>query len=212
MSPSDQPRVVRRYLSELTSALAGVPREIATEIEDGVAEELAGLNASDAATRILELGDPAFIAAEAQANVESDPMMEAPTQNSQTYSSSATQPAEPATETRWFIVVASLLVALGGVVIPVLGWVAGIVMVWMSKKWRTWEKLVGTLIPLGLVGLLVLGSVAISLFAQPAVSQPGMSSGFSGWHAVILFVFFSPFIAGMWLLWRGLRSNDATVR
>lgn len=205
MSHSDRPQAVRSYLSELKSALAGVPREIAKEIEDGVAEELAGLNARDAVARIEELGDPAFIAAEAKASSATGSLTAEGLQEIPAAFSNGAKPTVATAEARWYIVVASLLVAFGGIVIPVLGWIAGIVMVWMSKTWRTWEKWVGTLLPLVLGGLLLLGSFVIAGMAQTGASQNGMFQGLTGWHAAILSVFFSPFIAGMWLLWKGLR-------
>lgn len=203
MNNDEQLPAVRSYLSELRSALAGTPREIATEIEDGVAEELAGLSASEALRRIDEMGDPAFIAAEARASSASGPSTPSEVQ-APLVAPLPTAPGAPnrvaTTEARWFIVVASLLVAFGGIVIPVLGWIAGIVMVWMSKSWRAWEKWVGTLVPLLVGGVFAMGSLMIMRTAQS-----GMVGGLTGWHTVILSVFVTPFFAGMWLLWRGLR-------
>jgi uncharacterized membrane protein len=195
MIQESQPQVVRSYLSELDKALSEVPREVAKEIAEGVAEELAGLDAAAAATRIEELGDPAFIAAEARtaSNAES---REAGSAASTTPTMPATP--KPRTKERWFVVVASLLVAVGGVVIPVLGWIAGIVMVWMSGSWSTWEKWVGTLAPVAIAVLLIGGS-----FLARSLSPESLT----GWHLAILSVFFSPFLAGMWLLWRGLRQR-----
>lgn len=200
MSHESQPQVVRSYLSELEKALDGVPREVAKEITDGVAEELDGLDAAAAATRIEELGDPAFIAAEARTASEADRPV-AMAQGSTVSGTPAT--VTPRTEERWYIVVASLLVVAGGVVIPLLGWIAGIVMVWMSKSWRTWEKWVGMLAPLAVPGILFLGSLFISAFAP---------SNLTWWHLAILSIFFVPFLSGMWLLWRGLRKQGARAR
>ncbi len=198
MSQSDQPQAVRSYLSELRSALVGVPREIAQEIENGVTEELAGLSAADAVARIEELGDPTFIAAEAKASSASDPVVAVGLQERPASVTDGVKPAIATTEAHWFIVVASLLVAFGGIVIPLLGWIAGIVMVWMSRTWRTWEKWVGTLMPLALAGLLAGGSLLVG--ESPLF-------GITGWHLAIISVFFTPFFAGMWLLWRGLRRR-----
>ncbi len=195
MNHESQPQVVRSYLSELDKALGEVPGEVAREISEGVAEELAGLDAAAAATRIEELGDPAFIAAEARTASETAPR--------ETTLAASTSPAPPATEKprteeRWFVVVASLLVAVGGVVIPVLGWIAGIVMVWMSKSWRTWEKWVGTVAPFAVPGILLLGVLLV---------RNSDSGGLTWWHLAILTVFVVPFLSGMWLLWRGLRQR-----
>jgi len=195
MSQESQPEVVRSYLGELEKALDGVPREVAREIAEGVREELAGLDAAAAATRITEMGDPAFIAAGARAASDAEAH--------ETRTLASSEPNQPATvtprsEERWYIVVASLLVAVGGIVIPVLGWIAGIVMVWMTGSWRTWEKWVGTLAPVAIAVLLIAGS-----FLARSLSPESLT----GWHLAILSVFFSPFLAGMWLLWRGLRQR-----
>ncbi|GAB3036546.1 hypothetical protein GCM10027052_13640 [Parafrigoribacterium mesophilum] len=67
MDSSTSPQVVRAYLAQLDAALAAVSDDVRRDIVAGVAEELRGLSAPDAAARIEALGDPAFIAAEARA-------------------------------------------------------------------------------------------------------------------------------------------------
>lgn len=191
MSHQIQQRVVADYLRDLEPALVGVPSEVATSIIDGIAEELSGLGAPEAAVRIAELGDPAFIAKEAIAG------------SALGEQSTTTAPAAP-TDQRWYVVLASLLVAVGGYLIPVLGWIAGIAMVWMSAAWRPWEKWVGTLAPLGLGALVALGNLVVVALV------PG---GLALWHTAILAMLVSPFLVGIWLLWRGLRSGfSATQR
>lgn len=39
-----------------------------------------------------------------------------------------------------------LLLTLGSLLFPVLGWLVGAVMLWTSKRWRLGEKLLGTLV------------------------------------------------------------------
>jgi hypothetical protein len=181
MSQRTRPQVVRSYLAELESALAGVPADVARDILDGVAEELAGLDSAAAATRIEELGDPVFIAAEARAE-------------SRVGVVTTLRAATPTGDPRWYIVVASLLVAIGGIVVPLIGWVLGIAMVWMSKTWARWEKWVATLSPLLFLLFVLVGYLARSL-----------GSNLTWWHLTILSVFIMPFVTGLWLLWRGLR-------
>tara|TARA_R110002124_G_scaffold49895_1_gene145759 strand:+ start:3954 stop:4130 length:177 start_codon:yes stop_codon:yes gene_type:complete len=48
----------QNYLSELKSALTGVPSEVREAILSEVGEELEVLSAADAAARICDLGDP----------------------------------------------------------------------------------------------------------------------------------------------------------
>src|SRR6266702_5874294 len=78
-----------------------------------------------------------------------------------------TAPAEPrrdripATE-----IVTVILLLIGGIVIPVVGWVVGVVLLWSSPRWRWQDKLVGTVIWPG--GLLVPG-LSLLIFANVAV-------------------------------------------
>ncbi len=69
MIKSAQPQIVKDYLDRLRVALVGLPDEVGHEILAGIAEELAGLDATEAAARIDALGDPTFIAAEARREV-----------------------------------------------------------------------------------------------------------------------------------------------
>ncbi len=122
MSSSAQPQVVQTYLADLRSALSGVPDEVTRGIVSGIAEGLDGLDAPAAAARIVELGDPAFIAAEARAGV-------------------TPSTAEPdatsvrAGSRRWYVVVTILFYCVGGLVVPVIGWIAGVLFIWTSSLW-----------------------------------------------------------------------------
>jgi hypothetical protein len=57
-----------------------------------------------------------------------------------------------------------LFLLLGGIVIPFLGWAVGVVLLWLSPRWTTRDKLLGTLVwPGGLLApalLLVAGAAA----------------------------------------------------
>lgn len=178
------PQVVRSYLAELEAALSGVPVELARDIRDGVEEELAGLDAAAAAERIERLGDPVFIAAEARAGVGT-PVVTA---------TDASRSAAPISASRGFAIVAALLVALGGVAIPVLGWIVGIAMVWMSSLWRTGEKWIATLVgPVAVAVLIIL----TWLFAE---ANP-LASHVPAWGSVLLLIPINV-VVGIWLLWR----------
>lgn len=165
-------QVARSYIRELEAALHGVSDEVSREILTGVQEELSGLDAAAAAARIEELGDPAFIAAEARAEVGAV--------------------AFPRTSNRrWYGILVSLLVALGGFVIPVLGWIVGLVLMWFSGLWFSWEKWVATLVA---PGILLLVGVISWISSQ-------LGGGLVWWHvAVLSLVVNVP--AGFWLLWR----------
>ncbi|GAA3750117.1 hypothetical protein GCM10022239_26800 [Leifsonia bigeumensis] len=94
---------------------------------------------------------------------------------------------------RWYTVLASLLVAFGGIVVPLLGWVFGIAMVWMSKTWSTGEKWVAT--------------ASIPVIAATVALLSFIGSGFMAWHLLLLLGVLGNVVVGLWLLWRGLRSG-----
>ena len=134
--------LVDRYLTDLEAELRGLPADRRREILDEVGEHIAAARAAldaetEAAIRtVLErLGDPADIAAEARARF-----------------GIPAQPAKPATP--WLEAVALVLLLL-----PFLGWVVGVILVWLSRTWTTREKAIGTVLALG-VGALAL--VALS--------------------------------------------------
>ncbi|WP_111721184.1 hypothetical protein [Homoserinimonas sp. OAct 916] len=215
-----QPQVVRSYLSELQAALIGVPTEVSDEIVAGIAEELSGLDAATAATRIEGLGDPMFIAAEARTEAG------VPAAAGQGAGASGVGAAaggaaaggtviggaagtQTAADPRWYTVVASLFVALGGVVIPVLGWIVGIAMVWLSKSWRTWEKWVATVLPFTVVLVAWLGGALVDLLSQGGSPESGglyepQFGNVSPMSSLFLIVLINV-IVGIWLLWRALR-------
>jgi uncharacterized membrane protein len=128
-------KLVADYLERLNRELAGFPRarrrELVDEISGHIAEARADLETeNEAAIRTLldRLGDPADIAAEA---------------------------GEPSAPTRargsGWDVVALILLLIGGVIFPVVGWIIGVVILWASATWTTREKLIGTLVvPFGL--------------------------------------------------------------
>jgi hypothetical protein len=204
--PSEmQPQVVRSFLAQLDAALRDVPSEVSREIVAGVTEELAGLEAATAASRIEELGDPAFIAAEARAGVAA--------------------PAETPTrlrDPRWYVVVAGLLVAVGGIVVPIVGWIIGITLVWLSKTWCTWEKWVATLTPLVATAVAaVVAAVTYALFVPPEPlhaewagpthpTNPVMPPFSDLVWSSILFLALVGVVVGIWVLWRGLRSHSGS--
>ena len=138
--------LVDDYLERLDRELEGFPRsrrrELVEEIAGHIAEARADLESeNEAAIRTLldRLGDPAEIATEAGG-----------------------EPQPAYRRARGRDVAALILLPIGGVVVPVLGWIVGVVLLWVSDAWNTRDKVLGTLIlPGGLLvplGFLVLGS------------------------------------------------------
>lgn len=209
MADPTVPQVVRSYLTQLEKALTHLPFDVRNEIVAGVREELDGLDAAAAAARIETLGDPEFIAAEARAETT----IPAP--------AGTTPQVEPrGREAGWYPALAALLVAFGGVIIPVIGWVFGLALVWMSKTWRPRDKWIATLTPFIAVGAFVLAFVLTSIVPQsggPSVSEfgspvvPGLFSAV--WSSVVLILPVNA-VVGIWLLWRAKRtwSSDGPPR
>jgi hypothetical protein len=160
-------RLVADYLERLDHELAGFPRgrrrELVDEISGHIAEARADFETeNEAAIRTLldRLGDPADIAAEAG---------ESPA------------PAVRPRGSGWDVV-ALILLLIGGVIFPVVGWLIGVVILWASTTWTTREKLIGTLIvPFGLAlptFLLTIGTSAQScsdrVGLQPTCTGAGL--------------------------------------
>jgi hypothetical protein len=183
------------YLTELETALRGIPPETRNGILSGVREELESLTGSDASRRIQELGDPQFIASEARAE--------------------AATGAPGKHEARWFSVVAALLVMVGGFVIPLLGALAGFVMVWFSGTWSRKEKWIATLTPVAVALLLAIAGITSSLWqvpqAQPANGEtpnPLIPVAYDLITTGVLLVLVVQIGVGVWLLVRANRTNS----
>jgi hypothetical protein len=178
--------LVDRYLRDLAAELRDLPddrgREILDEVSRHIAEARATLDAeSEPAIRtVLErLGDPADIAAEARERFGVQPA-----------------PARPATP--WLEVIA--LVAL---VIPFLGWIVGVVLVWLSRLWTTRDKLIGTLG--GSSWLLAgLGGLSMSARGSSVVGGEPLGPTETGLLEVVVFVvpFVLPIVAAIYLGFR----------
>ena len=158
-------KLINDYLKRLNRELAGFPRvrrrELVEEISEHIAEARADLESeNEAAIRTLldRLGDPEDIAAEARERFGARP------------------------KGSGWDVVALIMLLVGGVILPVIGWIIGVVLLWVSETWTTREKLVGTLVvPGGLalpifIGLTATSSELCSSYnGQPAVCEGGRS-------------------------------------
>lgn len=75
-------------------------------------------------------------------------------------------------------IIAIVLLLIGGVVLPVIGWAAGVVLLWLSPRWGLRDKLLGTLIwPGGLLAPIVVFAVlsATAVFAVGSVCTTSSS-------------------------------------
>ena len=173
--------LVDHYLRDLEAELRDLPaprqREILAEVGEHITAARAAQDTqSEAAIRtVLErLGDPADIAAEARERfgVQAEP----------------TKPATP-----WLEVIT--LVAL---VVPFLGWLVGAVLVWLSQRWTTRDKLIGAI-----------GGLSWAVAGFGTVVEP---SGPGATIALILIVlaFVLPYATAIYLAIR-LRARTNTV-
>lgn len=138
--------IVRRrnsYLAALRRELRDLPRGVRKEVVADIGTHLdealldaAPVTAEDAASIIRRLGTPAEVAAAARAELGR---------------------VGPPRGPRAFEIVTVILLLVGGVVVPVIGWLVGFVMLWASRAWSVRDKLIGTLV--------VPGGLSLAAFA-----------------------------------------------
>jgi uncharacterized membrane protein len=216
---------VASYLDDLTNRLAGLPRARRSELLDDIAHHIEALldeaAESGPVTRdmveavLAEVGDPADIALEADAG--------------------AVSRSGP---TGWDKAVIAILL-VGGLILPVLGWLIGVVMLWVSSSWRVKDKVIGTLlVPGGLLlplALLLVGvtgaasttscSQSPTIVATPAAGGSAVVESTAGpvhctggtpiavtvlFALVLVFSVVGPFVGASWLS-RHARRNDAAT-
>jgi uncharacterized membrane protein len=159
-------KLVERYLKHLDVELDDLPRDRRREIVDEIAGHIAEARANlepetEAELRnILEgLGDPAEIATDARERFEVSPRQESRTR-----------------EAGWQEIGALIMLLVGGLILPIVGWVVGVVLLWTSTVWNTRDKIIGTIfIPGGLA--LPLFLVALAAFGTGSGACVGSGAG-----------------------------------
>jgi uncharacterized membrane protein len=154
-------RVLGDYLERLERSMPDIPRkrreEIVSEIVDHIDSALNDLAVEPTEADVLNVlervGDPEEIAADARERLD----IRSPRR-------SATDP------------IALVLLLIGGFLWGV-GWIAGVVLLWLSDVWTTRDKIIGTLV--------VPGGLAASLFLLFRVSSTEFCSTVSGPNGVI---------------------------
>ncbi|MGB9376595.1 MAG: hypothetical protein WCB04_03685 [Mycobacteriales bacterium] len=128
-------KLVEDYLQRLATAARVLPAErraeLVNEIRGHVADAIQAADAADEADvrNVLDrIGDPDEIVAAAL-----DGQPTAPIQR-------------PQFDT--LEVAAVLALGLGAIFVPVVGWLVGVILVWISEAWSTRDKVIGTLGPL----------------------------------------------------------------
>jgi len=206
--------LVNDYLDQLEAELADFSsarrRELVQEIAEHIAEARTSLEVeSEAEIRNLldRLGDPAEIAAEARG---------------------PEQPAEPAPtvvverRTSGLDIAALALLLVGGLVLPVVGWIVGVVLLWISSTWTIGQKILGTLVvpgglalPLGLTVLATSSATCVQVPVGGAPNPVACTSGGTGGETigtVIVIVLAVASVATIAYLARRMSRNAAAFR
>lgn len=157
-SENQHDRLVDEYIVRIHQALRDLPPERREPIIEDIREHIRTARAAmapedDAQIRQLldDMGDPAAIRAEAG--------------------------LPPTPRTSWADRLAPWLILFGGFVF-IVGWLAGVVLLWNSSVWETRDKVLATLIwPGGLAAALYAAGVGM---AVPVSVQPSSCSGGPG--------------------------------
>jgi hypothetical protein len=129
--------LINDYLKRLDRELGELPRarrkEIVDEIAAHIAEATPGPEApseTDVLNLLDRLGEPSEIAAEARARFGLEPKRAGATE-----------------------VWALIMLSIGSLVVPIFGWLVGVALLWSARVWTATEKLIGTLVVPGGLGL-----------------------------------------------------------
>ncbi len=184
MNERDRQRLVDGYLRRLARELDDAPREARQELLEDVRSHIeeawaaSGQTQADLQAILQRLGEPAALAAEEREKLG----LPAPARSPD-------------------------LLAVAAIIFTVLFWPLGLLLAWLSARWRTRDKVIATLIPpLGLALVLSVGLAAYR--SGPVVSGPaGATGGTSPWLQVLgwtlaLLGLFAPLAAAVFLAWR----------
>jgi hypothetical protein len=191
--------LVDDYLKQLRRELAGLPRERRRELEQEISEHivearatLSAQNEAEIRTLLDRIGEPAEIATEARERF-----------------------GLHVRKAGWKEIAALVLLPIGGVILPVLGWFIGVALLWVSDVWSTRDKLVGTLlVPGGLLlpfALGVTGTSASGCESSVGTECPPDSGGSGVWQVgLLILLLLLPLATTVYLAWR-MRQERAVL-
>lgn len=174
---STNQELIDGYLTAVRDATRSLPRgqqeTIVGDLESHIEQALpAGAGEAEVRTVLDRLGSPASIAAEAGATKTNGP-------------------------SRIKEIIGLIGISVGSLFIPIIGWVVGLVLVWMSPVWSKVQKMAATLIwPGGWFAMLSLSLVSVRASVPLSASS---SSGAVQALLVILFVA-APLVVLAWLI------------
>ena len=184
MNERDRQRLVDGYLRRLARELDDAPREARQELLEDVRGHIeeawaaSGQTEADLQAILRRLGEPAALAAEEREKLG----LPAPARSPD-------------------------LLAVAAIVLTALFWPLGLLLAWLSARWRVRDKAIATLMPpLGLALVLSVSLAANS--TGPVVSGPAEVVGGPGlvglWfgEALALLGLFAPLAAAVFLAWR----------
>jgi len=125
---TDSQGLIDRYLKELERELSALPRARRREVMDDVrahiseARSEAGNDESAVRELLDRLGDPTEIAEDARDRFGVRPV-----------------------KAGFMEVAALILLPVGGLILPFVGWFVGVVFLWVSPAWNARDKVIGTL-------------------------------------------------------------------
>jgi hypothetical protein len=148
---------VQDYLRRLDLATSHLPPDERTDILEGIRSHLLTVMAeaeteADVHRALDALGSPEEIVGSPPPAPQAPPRFQMP------------QLPPPGSARGALEIVAVIFLLAGAFIIPVIGWVVGVVLLWVSKAWTTGEKWLGTLVLPGGLGAAVL-LVFVSPFA-----------------------------------------------
>lgn len=106
-----------------------------------------------------------------------------------------------------FAITAALVLAFGGFLLPIVGYLVGIVLVSVSRLWRPWEKLLAVLLPFGVTAVIGAASWILEVAQQQAelggdAVNPLLPASYDLWFSTLILGILLVPACGMWLLWR----------
>jgi hypothetical protein len=181
---------IENYLAELDELLVDVDSATRDGLVGGIREELVGLTDAEAQARLRALGDPAYVAAGVLAEIP------------------APAARERTRDATWYSVLTVVLLTIGGVVVPVLGWIVGLIMLWAARGWTLVHKAIGTLLALaGPGGLLLLLFPVGATITYPEPNPNPLLPPTIPWWTIALVLAVVWLVGWVWLLVVANRSR-----